>query len=371
MRRLVPAKALSFKGMRTMDLRIERCSRCVLPRNYPGTHFDADGVCSVCAGHPQRYGSIDWKAREKRLVRILNRYRGRCGGKYDCLVPFSGGKDSSYTLYLLVRKYGMNPLALNVDNGFTSPGTRAFIAEFTDRLGVDLEVYKPPEDLMKRVYRHAMERTGEFCNACVVLIPTAINRTAWEKGIRLVVGSFCSMTEQPPAEMANMDGKRFWNIMKDGFERSELERDFFFPVLKRLAGVRYIDLPDFIYWNVPKIHRVLASEAGFEKSLSELRSDCRATPFSNFLFNRTAGYSKMDFLLAGMVRCGFMEREEALGALEGFDPVSPPEGFCELMEELGCSPDILEKTEGLRASGYPGRASVLKRIAAFLRRHVH
>jgi hypothetical protein len=349
---------------------IERCSRCVLPGNYPGISFDSAGLCSVCSGYLKTRGGMDWKARERRLEAILGRYRGRNSSKYDCLVPFSGGKDSSYTLYLMVRKYGMTPLALNVDNGFTSPAARGFITDFTGRLGVDLEVYKPPEDLMKRVYRHAMEKTGEFCNACVVLIPTAINRTAWERGIRLVVGSFCRMTEQPPAEMANMDGKRFWNIMKDAFTRSELEHDYFFPFWKRLTGIRYIDLPDFIFWDVPEIHRTLAARAGFERRVTELRSDCRATPFSNFLFNRVAGYSKMDFLLSGMVRCGFLERDEAVRMLAEFDPASPPEGFFEFMQGIGCPPDILEKTEGLSASDYRGRDPLLRRAARSLGRHV-
>lgn len=353
-----------------VELSIDRCTRCVLPSNYPGISFDSGGVCSVCAEHIKTYDRVDWKAREKRLERILNRYRGRSRVKYDCLVPFSGGKDSSYTLYLLVKKYGMTPLALNVDNGFASVSAREFISDFTERLGVDLEVYKPPEDLLKRAYRHAMEKTGEFCNACVVLIPTVINRTAWERGIRLVVGSFCGMTEQPPSEMANMDGKRFWNIMKDGFTRRELEKDFFFPFWKRLTGIRYIDLPDFVYWDVPGIHRTLAAEAGFERKLTELRSDCRATPFSNCLFNRIAGYSKMDFLLAGLVRCGFMERDEAIRMLEESDLTSPPEGFFEFMNGIGCSSDILEQTKGLRASDYKGRDPLLRRIAHFLGRHV-
>jgi len=357
-------------GMRDAPV-IERCSRCVLPGTYPGIGFDSAGVCSFCAGHEAMYGSIDWNAREKRLERILSRYRGRSGGKYDCLVPFSGGKDSSYTLYLLVRKYGMNPLALNVDNGFTSPGARAFIAGFTERLGVDLEVCNPPEDLLKRAYRHAMERTGEFCSACVVLIPNAIDRTAWERGIRLVVGSFCSMTEQPPAEMANMDAKRFWNIMRDRFTRRELDRDFFFPFWKRFLGIRYIDMPDFVFWDVPAIHRTLAAEGGFARKLTELRSDCRATPFSNYLFNRIAGYGKMDFLLAGMVRCGFMERDAALRMLEGFDPETPPEGFHDFMAEIGCPRDILARTKGLRASDYSGRDPLLRRIAHSFRKHVH
>jgi len=351
-----------------MNSSVIRCRKCVLPENYPGLSFDGTGLCSECREHAKRFGDVNWDLRGEKLKNILDRYRGRGSGKYDCLVPFSGGKDSSYTLQLMVKQYGMTPLAFNVDNGFANPEAVDFMKEHTSRLGVDLEIYHPSSDLLKRVYRHAMERTGEFCSACVVLIPTAINRAAWEKGIRLVIGSFCEMTEKPPAAMANMDGVRFWNIMKDRFTRRELEKDFFFPAWKRLLGIRYIDIPDFIRWDVPGIHRILAREAGFTRAVSDFRYDCRATPHSNYLFNMIAGYGKMDFLLAGMVRSGFMERGSALDALNRFDPSSPPAGFHDLMDEIGCRRDVLAHTEGIRAADFPGRNPLLRRIAGLLRK---
>ncbi len=350
---------------------LRRCRNCVLPENYPGLRFDDTGLCNECIAHQRRYVDVDLNGREAALRGILDRYRGRGNGEHDCLVPFSGGKDSSYTLYLLVKKYDMKPLAFNVDNGFANPEAQEFMKEYTTGLGVDLEIYKPPSDLLKRVYRHAMEKTGEFCSACVVLIPNTINRVAWEKGIRLVAGSFCEMTEKPPASMANMDAVRFWNIMKDGFSRNELERDFFFPAWKRLWAIRYIDIPDYIRWDVPEIHRTLAREAGFIKDVSEFRYDCRATPYSNFLFNRIAGYSKMDFLLAGMVRSGFIERSRAIEILSSSDLSLPPPGFPELMEEIGCREDILSETEGRSALDYPGRHSIPRRIAGLLRKALH
>ncbi|MCK5116919.1 MAG: hypothetical protein KAR44_09990 [Candidatus Aegiribacteria sp.] len=135
---------------------------------------------------------------------MLGRYSGKGRSKYDCLVPFSGGKDSTYTLWLLKNKYGMNPLAFNVDNGFAEEGAQQFIRECTGKLGVDLYTYSPSKEFIKRVYSHAMHRTGEFCTACVVLIPTAIFRAADIHGIRLIAGGFCEATEAPPPEYANM-----------------------------------------------------------------------------------------------------------------------------------------------------------------------
>ncbi len=99
---------------------LRRCRNCVLPENYPGLRFDDTGLCNECIAHQRRYVDVDLNGREAALRGILDRYRGRGNGEHDCLVPFSGGKDSSYTLYLLVKKYDMKPLAFNVDNGFAT-----------------------------------------------------------------------------------------------------------------------------------------------------------------------------------------------------------------------------------------------------------
>ncbi len=84
---------------------ITRCTRCILPSNYPNIDFDEKGECRVCREFDEKYAKIDWKAREAKLHKILKRYRGK-GEKYDVMVPFSGGKDSSVVAALLVEALG-------------------------------------------------------------------------------------------------------------------------------------------------------------------------------------------------------------------------------------------------------------------------
>ncbi len=111
-----------------MKTNVRRCTRCILPESYPDIDFDSKGVCRMCREFDHRYQNIDWAFLEKKLIRMLGRYRGKGRSKYDCLVPFSGGKDSTYTLWLLKNKYGMNPLAFNVDNGFAEEGAQKFLS---------------------------------------------------------------------------------------------------------------------------------------------------------------------------------------------------------------------------------------------------
>ncbi len=79
------------------------------------------------------------------------------------------------------------------------------------------------------MYKRALEQTGEFCSACVVLMPTAIFRAADIHGIRLIIAGFSDELEAPPKETSYMDRTCFRNIMKGGFSRKELKWDFFFP----------------------------------------------------------------------------------------------------------------------------------------------
>jgi N-acetyl sugar amidotransferase len=104
---------------------VKFCSKCVNSNQYPAsipefTHqrerknatyvkFDKDDVCEGCLACEQKTSGIDWVKREESLLKLLDKYR-RKDGRYDCVVPGSGGKDSAMTLHLLKYKYGMNPL---------------------------------------------------------------------------------------------------------------------------------------------------------------------------------------------------------------------------------------------------------------------
>lgn len=103
------------------------CTECVMSNQKPNScqefehtkdsvkesmHIADDGVCDAClANRHKRDGNIDWAQREQELIELCNRYR-RTDGKYDCLVPGSGGKDSFYASHMLKYKYGMHPLTV-------------------------------------------------------------------------------------------------------------------------------------------------------------------------------------------------------------------------------------------------------------------
>ena len=73
------------------------CTKCILPESAESVQFDENGVCNVCRQAEVKHEEIDWDERRKILDEIVNRYRGK--GQYDCIIPFSGGKDSTFQLW--------------------------------------------------------------------------------------------------------------------------------------------------------------------------------------------------------------------------------------------------------------------------------
>ena len=89
------------------------CKRCVLPNTKPGVKFNSDGICSACISVEIKH-KTDWKKREKKLDEICNQVRGSNGNGYECIVPASGGKDSTYQAYVMSKKYNLKVLCVNV-----------------------------------------------------------------------------------------------------------------------------------------------------------------------------------------------------------------------------------------------------------------
>lgn len=90
---------------------VRHCTRCVISNQRPRITFDADGVCSACRYAERKRQVIDWPARARELEALCDRYR-RDDGRFDVLVPCSGGKDSGYVAHVLKTRYGMHPLTV-------------------------------------------------------------------------------------------------------------------------------------------------------------------------------------------------------------------------------------------------------------------
>ena len=87
------------------------CERCVTSNQRPRIEFDQEGVCNACRFAYKKEYVIDWEERERQLRDLLDRHRSRTG-RYDVVVPSSGGKDSAYVAHQLKHRYGMHPLTV-------------------------------------------------------------------------------------------------------------------------------------------------------------------------------------------------------------------------------------------------------------------
>jgi hypothetical protein len=89
----------------------------VLPDTHETIQFDEQGVCNICRQAEVKHKKIDWDERKKILDGIIAKYRDK--GQYDCIVPFSGGKDSTFQLWYVVTQLKLKPLVVRFNHWAT------------------------------------------------------------------------------------------------------------------------------------------------------------------------------------------------------------------------------------------------------------
>ena len=136
------------------------CARCLLPETAESLTFDAQGVCSVCRQVEYKQKAPIWNEREQRLDRIIEKYRGK--HDYDCLVPFSGGKDSTFTLWYLVKVKKLKPLVVRFDHGFFRPTVQDNSLRTFRTLGVDVIHFTPNWQVVRKLMFESLRRRGDF-----------------------------------------------------------------------------------------------------------------------------------------------------------------------------------------------------------------
>ena len=150
------------------------CRACVMPETRPGVEFDENGVCNACNYHRNR-SRIDWDERERALRTIFERYASKDGSNYDCIVPVSGGKDSTYQI-VKVLELGYNPLAVTSSTCSLSDIGRKNL-ENIKALGVDLIEISMNPTVRHRVNRIALVERGDISwpeHASIFTVPIRI-----------------------------------------------------------------------------------------------------------------------------------------------------------------------------------------------------
>ncbi len=237
------------------------CTRCCMPQSNEGMQFDEMGICRACQSQEQKI-HIDWVARERELRALLDHHRS-LGNDYDCIVPISGGKDSTFQLHVLTKIYGMKVLAVTFShNWFTETG-RYNLQNSIDKFGVDHIMFTPSRSVIQKLARKSLFQIGDSCWHChsgvgafplQVAVKYQIPLLIWGESIADFSGR---ATHRDPVMKFDRDyftrvsAKVYPEAMiGDGIEERDLAA-FRLPSAEQMEelGVIGIHLGDYMFWD--------------------------------------------------------------------------------------------------------------------------
>ncbi len=185
------------------------CTNCLMPDTKPDLSFDEEGVCSACNSFKNR-SEVDWSERKSELEAILEKYRSKDGATWDCLIPVSGGKDSTFQVIKMLQM-GMNPLCVTSTTCDLSEIGKRNIENIKE-LGVDYVQFSPNPVVRSKLNRIGLMQVGDIAWPEHLGIFTLPVRMAVQYKIPLIVWGENSQNEYggPAAASENNVLNRRW-----------------------------------------------------------------------------------------------------------------------------------------------------------------
>ena len=326
---------------------VTRCTKCVLPSSLPGSEFNEAGECFWC-----RTGFPGYKPMgEDKLRDILDMHRNR-KGSIDCLVGISGGKDSSYVLLQMMRKFDMRVEGFTyVHDGLTDFALRNAI-EVCKTLGVphhQLSLARHAHLESFRAFFKAWVTSGQAVAAAMTCVGCKHlhilgTRLARDRGIPMIVWAMCPLeippfipTQTPGSGKNKSQGMLglgtilLTNMWRDRGFRNAFFRDpstcvygclAFKPgtgyLQMRYPSVKHVHYFDYCDWNRDEIVATLKANTPWsvpDYLVTDWHSDCVFNVFKEYMYQKIFGASYTDAFLSNQIRHGLMTREQAWNEL--------------------------------------------------------
>jgi len=323
---------------------IRYCRRCVMPETKPDLKIDGDGICNACRSFESRK-VVDWEKRKAEFKGILDRYRSNDNSNYDCMIPVSGGKDSTYQVVKLLE-LGYNPLCVTATTCQLSEIGRRNI-ENLKRLGVDYVEVTINPTVRAKVNRIGLREVGDISWPEHLTIFTIPPRIAVQFKIPLMIWGENSQNEYggPAADAENSVLTRRWLeefggllglrvtdlLGQEGLSAKELIQ-FTYPTdddLKRV-GVTGIFMGYYFPWDGYQ-NALVAQAYGFEtfpkavegSLVSYENIDNIQTGIHDYFKYLKFGFCRVTDLACLHLRRGRLTREQAIAIVKKRDGKFP------------------------------------------------
>lgn len=317
---------------------LRRCSKCVLPETIPFIEFNEEGVCNFCetSVYKPPIGEDD-------LEKAIAPYRSKAG-EYDCVVAFSGGRDSCYGLHYVKEVMGMNPVAFTYDWGMVTDLARRNQARLCGKLGVEhiiisADIKKKREYIRKNVlawlkrpemgiiplfmagdkmfYYYAyqvMKQTG--AKVIIFAENTNYERAQFKQG-------FCGVNESAPRPFNISLGDKIkltsYYLKQYVKNPSYINASFLDTAYAYYCSYMlkhdFIFLFDYIKWKEEEIVSTLRNVYNWElatDTTATWRIGDGTTAFYNYIYYTVGGFTENDTFRSHQIRDGAMMRDKAL-----------------------------------------------------------
>lgn len=303
----------------------ETCDKCVMDTtdpditftNFSTAHGDVK-ICNHCLTYNERVNRSIPMDSLAQIRNITNRIKKDRTSKYDCVIGISGGVDSSWALYLASIKYGLNPLAVHLDNGWNSEVSTWNISNLCNRMFVDLYTHVIDwEEFVDLQKAFLLSGTPDSEIPSDHAITAAMVQVARKFGIKWIVTGNNVRTESH-LPRAWSQGHWDWAYIKDVWGKFGKKRRKTFPRLlpHQLLGPRWVRILNFIPYDRQKAKDQLMLEFGYKDYGNKHHESIYTRWYQqDFLVNRF-GYDKRKTHLSSMICSGLVTREEALEKLK-------------------------------------------------------
>lgn len=320
---------------------LKRCTKCILPETFPFIEYDEEGECNYCKNYKKKN-----QARPlDELKALVEPYRSKDGSP-DCLVPFSGGRDSMYVMHIIKKELNLNPIAFTYDWGMVTDLARRNIARICGELGVEniivaADIHWKRANIRKNIKAWLKKpdlgmiplfMAGDkffFYYADKVKKQTGIKLNIWginhlentdfKTGFGGLAPQFekdkiYSLSVKNQLKLFGFVGK---NLLKSPgyFNQSMLDSLGSFASRYVAPKKDYYHLFDYMQWDEKTIEDTIINEYKWETSIdtnSTWRIGDGTASFYNYVYTLVAGFSENDTFRSNQVREGMLSREEAL-----------------------------------------------------------
>ncbi|MBQ3420882.1 MAG: hypothetical protein IJH34_04300, partial [Romboutsia sp.] len=318
---------------------MKRCTRCINDKTVLNIKFDENGVCNFCNEYDKLQNHLNDIDLEKIWQGKISRIKGKY--KYDAAVGLSGGKDSVYILYQLVKKYNLKVKTFTMDNGFLTDMAKERIDKIVKELGVEHEYITFEKEDLKKVYKLSMRKTFAPCSGCSYMGYTMMIEFAAKNEIPLVIHG--RSKPQMFRALREKSNDPFMILLKEGLkpldEQEDIEKTYDRVLLKckdvlgeelskymenslslmKEKEIKCEFLSYFLYhdYDEEEVFKFLESNTSWKRPINTRSShfDCGIHDATAYLYQQVELRPHILPELSVMIREGTISREEALEIL--------------------------------------------------------